>query len=605
MSDYLTREFRAQLTTTMDSVLRRTMFEIMKIFENSLHDHQMELAQKGEEIVQLKIKLQTAEIKLRESECGGDRGAEMKKTQMNETQREPEDVLNPPGQTSDVPEIDFEVPDDWCAPLGCKTVTKQDDIVCPSVKLRPLSIPLWHIPIIKQEVVNRDIDSHQQTKDCRRSKRVSSLNEGHKHTQDGSLPMRDEEIQRPTVRNDMKKLLQDIKQEYTDLKGRPTCLRRKGRHLTGKEQENKLKSKGEQRKIAATESKSTEQETVENKGEKSYSCKFCEKVFDTVFGRSVHVRSHKRCRGCKKDFPFPSALKCHKPYCGKLKKLLAKEARSADPPKPQSCVKEKPTLPSKKQVVITKESTPSSSNHNESSIQKVGTTKKHSCVHCNKKFNSRCKCKEHMRVHTGEKPFPCSMCPKKFRIKQSLKIHTMRIHKDQVSSSETNGSLAWTKPLEETEDNREDLISPSKDTSRAINHNNVQNKRNPDKRQSQRWQTMGTCCSNGFICLLCQKLVRNKYMLIEHFRTHTGERPIKCDRCPAKFRTSAQLCMHKKRCLNPVIQCEKCEKKFPSQTKYDKHVSKCHREWPNICKVCGKGFVTKGRLRNHMERYHK
>lgn len=64
------------------------MFEIMKIFENSLHDHQMELAQKGEEIAQLKIKLQRTEIKLKESVCEGDGGAA--------------------GQTSDVPEIDFE-----------------------------------------------------------------------------------------------------------------------------------------------------------------------------------------------------------------------------------------------------------------------------------------------------------------------------------------------------------------------------------------------------------------------------------------------------------------------------------------------------------------
>ncbi len=84
------------------------MFEIMKIFENSLHDHQMELVQKGEEIVQLKIKLQRAEVKLRDSECGGGRGAEVNNAQMNETQREPEDVVNASEQNSDVPEIDFE-----------------------------------------------------------------------------------------------------------------------------------------------------------------------------------------------------------------------------------------------------------------------------------------------------------------------------------------------------------------------------------------------------------------------------------------------------------------------------------------------------------------
>ncbi|KAM9356698.1 uncharacterized protein ABDE67_004281 [Symphorus nematophorus] len=140
---------RAQLTTTVDSVLRRAMLEIMQIFENCLHDHQAELVQKGEAITQLKIKLQRTEIKLRETvECGGDSEAEKNKTHMSEIQTELEDAS---GQTA---EIDFEVPDDWCAPLGCKTVPKQEDGECPSIRLRSLYIPLWQCPVMKQEVRN-------------------------------------------------------------------------------------------------------------------------------------------------------------------------------------------------------------------------------------------------------------------------------------------------------------------------------------------------------------------------------------------------------------------------------------------------------------------
>lgn len=29
--------------------------------------------------------------------------------------------------------------------------------MCPSVRLRPLSIPLWHIPVIKKEVCNANL----------------------------------------------------------------------------------------------------------------------------------------------------------------------------------------------------------------------------------------------------------------------------------------------------------------------------------------------------------------------------------------------------------------------------------------------------------------
>ncbi|XP_054453780.1 oocyte zinc finger protein XlCOF22-like [Anoplopoma fimbria] len=587
MSDLLLKTFRAQLTTSMDSVLRRAVLEIMMIFENSLHDHQMELVQKGEEVAQLKVKLQRAEVKLSEIEHGGDRGTETKK-------RESEDVPSGPEQTSDVPEIDFTVPDDWCAPLGCETQTKQEEGFCPSVRLRPLSIPLWPIPIIKQEVVNHDIVSYQQTKSLRRSRRGSSSNE--RHTQ------KEQVTRRRPVRSDMKKLLLDIKQEYTDPTG-GAGPRRRGKHVTGKEPENTMKSKREGKKIAAAESR--EKETVKNDSGKRYICKFCKKEFNTMFGRSVHVRSHKKCKGCKKEFPFPSALRCHKRFCKKLQILLAKKAQSTNPPKLETCDEENLTASGKKRVIVQTESKPSSNNLSEQSVQKDGSAKKHSCVHCNKKFRNSWRMKEHVRVHTGERPFPCSVCPKKFRVNQELKKHMLRMHKEPTKFSKTNENRAWAKPLEETEDGGEDLMSPKKDTSQAINQ--VKRNRNADKRETANWQTMGTRCPDGFLCILCQRLAKNKYLLIEHFRTHTGEKPLKCDRCPAAFRSRGQLSIHKKVCSNPLTgtQCAKCKRKFSSQTNYIKHVSSCQRDRLNFCKFCGKAFFTKGRLRNHMERYHK
>ncbi|XP_026185601.1 zinc finger protein 189-like isoform X2 [Mastacembelus armatus] len=413
MSNILTEGFRTQLSEAMDSILRNAVFEIMKIFENSLHEHQMALVQKGEEIVQLQIKLQKAEIKMVERECGDDKGVAINETEIIEIKRKPEYVLNTCGETLDTPEIDFEVPDDWCAPLGCETLIKQDDDVCPSVRLRPLSIPLWHIPDVK-EVVDRDVDFQEQIKSFRRSSRGSSLNKKQKHTQKRNLP--------------------------TDSSN--TVLRRRLKNLTGKEQE--LESK------------------------KMYTCKFCKKVFDTPFGRSVHVRSHKRCKGCRKDFPFPSILKSHQATCKKLRKLLARKAVLTNSPKPEHFVEEKPIAPSKKQ----EEKSPlAASDLGEPSVQNDGFTITHSCAFCNKTFRTNFRLEEHIRVHTGETPYSCSMCPKKFHSNHSFKNHMTRIHADQVPS---NGDLAWTKPLEDIEDNPEDLISPIEDTDRAMNHKNNQ-----------------------------------------------------------------------------------------------------------------------------------
>ncbi|XP_067374763.1 zinc finger protein 878-like isoform X2 [Channa argus] len=460
--------------------------------------------------------------------------------------------------------------------------------MCPSVRLRPLSIPLWNIPIIKQEVTNYRIDSHQQTKGVRRSMRGSPLNEKPKQSQDTCLPQQGQGTRRPPVRNDMKKLLKEIRQEYLGGSG----LRR-GRNLVGKDQKNAEETRRKERKF---EKEPAELETNKNnmKNER-YICKFCKKVFDTPFGRNVHVRSHKKCRGCKKEFPFPSALRYHKTNCEKLKKLLLREALRTNPQQSQS----REEMPSKSQVFVRKEDSASPSSHSDSSVQKDDFPKIHRCTRCNKKFHVISRLKEHMRLHGGEKPFTCSVCLKKFHIQQALKTHMTRMHKDAMGTSGTNGDLTWTKPLEDTEDNREDLISPSDNTKCTINLNNVQGECSP------RWHRMGVRSSNGFICLMCQKVVKTKRQLVEHFRLHTGEKPLECE-CSAKFRTSAQLYIHKKQCRWPaiLIQCEKCKKRFSSQARYNKHVSTCQKTWPLVCKFCGKGFFLKGCLRNHVAHNH-
>lgn len=103
MSDYLTKGFRAQLSSTMEATLRKVVCDIIIIFEESLHGHQMELVQKGEEVACLKVKLQAAELKLKEHEIGA---VERSKTLITDTNKEV--AVEPPGQMTDVPEIDFE-----------------------------------------------------------------------------------------------------------------------------------------------------------------------------------------------------------------------------------------------------------------------------------------------------------------------------------------------------------------------------------------------------------------------------------------------------------------------------------------------------------------
>ena len=50
-------------------------------------------------------------------------------------------------------------------------------------------------------------------------------------------------------------------------------------------------------------------------------------------------------------------------------------------------------------------------------------TMKHSCQYCNKGFPTASKLGRHERIHTGEKPFNCSLCDEWFTYKYQLTKH--------------------------------------------------------------------------------------------------------------------------------------------------------------------------------------
>lgn len=59
---------------------------------------------------------------------------------------------------------------------------------------------------------------------------------------------------------------------------------------------------------------------------------------------------------------------------------------------------------------------------------------KYMCVACTYYSHKRDNMRVHLRIHTGEKPFTCTLCDFKTAQKQHLKTHMVMIHNTELSS---------------------------------------------------------------------------------------------------------------------------------------------------------------------------
>ncbi|KAK3914783.1 Zinc finger protein Xfin [Frankliniella fusca] len=103
-------------------------------------------------------------------------------------------------------------------------------------------------------------------------------------------------------------------------------------------------------------------------------------------------------------------------------------------------------------------------------------------------------------------------------------------------------------------------------------------------------------------CKYCSKQFSRKSKLIEHTRTHTGEKSFKCGRCNARFIRKSHLTSHfRVHTGERPYECAHCNAKFAWKSDLVRHIRVHTGEKPFGCKGCAKRFGYSGNLAKHVK----
>ncbi|XP_077359659.1 uncharacterized protein LOC144005400 [Festucalex cinctus] len=228
-----------------------------------------------------------------------------------------------------------------------------------------------------------------------------------------------------------------------------------------------------------------EVEAAEDVAAKPFACEFCGRRFTMRHNLRRHANLHTSgksffCSACGKGFTRATALKIHELAHADHKALPLAEQK---PP---------PRL---------------------------------MCQFCPKSFLHAHNLRNHLRLHTGVRPYACDLCGKTFRQKVNLKIHA-RVHTGERPYACRQCGKSFTQQ--------------SSLAAHARTHSG----------------------ERPFVCDVCAKTFGSNNSLKIHLRVHTGERPYACDVCHKTFIQGSHMRTHKSQVHLGGKLCDRCGKAY-------------------------------------------
>ncbi|XP_062533593.1 zinc finger protein OZF-like isoform X4 [Armigeres subalbatus] len=191
------------------------------------------------------------------------------------------------------------------------------------------------------------------------------------------------------------------------------------------------------------------------------------------------------------------------------------------------------------------------------------------CAECGKEMVSPYTYRAHLRIHSGERPFPCPHCEQTFRITQGLNRHVREVHEKvrNYSCEECGKCFGNSRNLKE----------------HRFLHTN----------------------SKPYVCDVCGSAFNQKASLHMHKRTHETNRSFQCSVCGRSFYTRAKLELHETTHSDErAFACDECGLSFRSGHNLARH-RKCHVSDTTFqCGICEAVFKQKRYLMRHLNKQH-
>ncbi|VDI00010.1 Hypothetical predicted protein [Mytilus galloprovincialis] len=234
--------------------------------------------------------------------------------------------------------------------------------------------------------------------------------------------------------------------------------------------------------------------------------------------------------------------------------------------------------------------------------------KKLRCQYCDKAFAKNFDLQQHIRAHTGEKPFQCIVCGRAFAQKSNVKKH-MSTHK--VWPTGAGSTLPQQSPTQVSQiEVPVEEPPPPPPTSEVEpedlqDHHMIEHVEKGDKKNI-------LVIDNSYICQYCNEKFKSYFQLKTHMIKHKSEQVYKCVQkdCSLSFKDLDAFLQHVKSHENELqYRCHMCNKFFSSLYELGVH-QYTHSLYPNHpvkpgprhfqCTKCMNKYSSPEALEHHM-----